>query len=99
MDLFVKFRLSMFSFATYLRPNKQSAHATQTFELNDACLPANDAQDRKFPTPVPYALKARTPAVVISKFNKVLMPSHLILFGYIVVLGTSTTVTRTPQIP
>ena len=78
---------------------KRKKFSCSNFWLDDACLPANDVQDRKFPAPTPYALKALTPAVVISKLDKLLMPSHVMLFVFTVVLGTGTTVTRTPGIP
>ena len=67
--------------------------------MNDASIPANDIQNWKFPAPIPYALKALIPAVVISKLNKLLMPSHLMLLVFRVVFGTGTTVTLTPAMP
>ena len=76
---------------------KRKKFSCSNFWLDDACIPANDVQDRKFPAPIPYALKALTPAVVISKLNKLLMPSHVMLFVFTVVLGTGTTVTRTQE--
>ena len=67
--------------------------------FNDACIPANDVQDQKFPAQIPYTLKALIPAAVISKLDKLVTPSHLMFFAFTVVLGTGTMVTHTPAIP